>query len=260
MRHHVPRSALVARIVFLILFLLLWEAAGRSNAPALGAIAPVSAVLTSWAGYATAGTFWSAIGSTLLQWAVGLLLAVVVAVPAGLLIGSSRLGTDYTRSTIDILRTIPPVMLLPLFVLVWGSGLQMVALLALYAAVWPLLTQTIAGVAAIESLTLDTARVFHISAWRRFAYIKLPAVAPFMFSGLRVSAVISLFIAVVCELIAGSPGLGGLLTDAQLAGDHAGIFALIITAGLLGVLINAVVAVAEMRILVWHESQNQGAH
>jgi ABC-type nitrate/sulfonate/bicarbonate transport system permease component len=197
-------------------------------------------------------SFWNATADTLIQWALGLVGAVVIAIPIGIILGSGRLRHRLTRSTIDFLRTIPPVMLLPLFVLVWGTGLKMVMLLSIYAAVWPILIQTIVGVHQMDPATLDTVTVFRIGRMRRFFKVLLPATSPFIASGVRVSAVISLFIALVCELVAGSPGLGKVLATAQLSGDSRQIWAVILMSGVLGILINAVFRTAEYRLLIWH--------
>lgn len=235
-----------------VAFLILWEILGRAKALGSDVLPPFLDTANALGLALGSPEFWGAVRDTLVQWGIGLVCATLVAVPAGVAIGRTGLVYRSTRSSIDFLRTIPPVMLLPLFVLVWGTGLLMVALLAVYAAVWPMLTQTIAGVRQIEPATLDTARVFKIGPRRRFFRVFLPAVTPFITSGFRVSAVICLFIAIVCELVAGSPGLGQQLANAQLAGDTALMCALILVTGLLGMGINATFKVAEARLLSWH--------
>lgn len=235
-----------------VAFLVLWEVLGRTRALGSDVLPPFLDTANALGQALSSPAFWGAVGHTMVQWGVGLVCATLVAVPAGVVIGRTGLAYRSTRSTIDFLRTIPPVMLLPLFVLVWGTGLLMVVLLAVYAAVWPMLTQTITGVRQIEPATLDTARIFKIGPLRRFFRVFLPAVTPFITSGFRVSAVICLFIAIVCELVAGSPGLGQQLAHAQLAGDTALMCGLILVTGVLGVMINATFKVAEARLLSWH--------
>ncbi|MPZ00665.1 MAG: ABC transporter permease subunit [Actinophytocola sp.] len=244
--------------VTVVTFLGLWELLGRTDALGDHALPPFLATASALGRAVAAAEFWMAAGHTAVQWALGLAGAMLVAIPLGLFLGLGRLRHRVTRSTIDFLRTIPPVMLLPLFVLVWGTGLKMVVLLAIYAAVWPMLTQTITGVRQIDQATMDTAAIFKISAWRRFWRVLLPAVSPFITSGVRVSAVISLFIAIVCELVAGSPGIGQLLAQAQLGGDTALMWGLILVTGVLGVLINTVFKTAESQLLAWHPAYAKG--
>ncbi|MFC6704279.1 ABC transporter permease [Flexivirga alba] len=238
--------------------LLLWEVLGRADALGHDVLPPFHVTAQVLFEAARTTIFWHAVVDTLVQWGVGLAGAIAIAIPLGLLIGSGRLRQRFTRSTIDFLRTIPPVMLLPLFVLVWGTGLRMVVLLSIYAAVWPMLTQTISGVGQIEQQTLDTVTIFRINPWRRFWRVLLPAVSPFIVSGVRVSAVISLFIAVVCELVAGSPGLGQLLAQSQVSGNTALMVALICVTGILGMVINALFRSGERRLLAWHPSYAEG--
>lgn len=236
----------------IVAILIGWEILGRTQALGSDVLPPFVDTAKALGQALGSQEFWGAVWDTLVQWGLGLVCATLVAIPAGVLIGRTGLVYRSTRSSIDFLRTIPPVMLLPLFVLVWGTGLLMVALLAVYAAVWPMLTQTITGVRQIEPATLDTARIFKIGPRRRFFRVFLPAVTPFITSGFRVSAVICLFIAIVCELVAGSPGLGQELAQAQLAGDPALMCGLILMTGVLGVLINATFKVVEARLLSWH--------
>lgn len=238
--------------------ILVWEIVGRTGIAGDHVVAPFLETLAALGEAARESVFWQALGDTMTQWALGLICAALVAIPLGLILGSGRLRHRSTRSTIDFLRTIPPVMLLPLFVLIWGTGLSMVVFLAIYAAMWPMLTQTISGARQIEPETLDTATVFRIGRLRRFTHVLLPAVSPFITSGVRVSAVISLFIAIVCELVAGSPGLGQLLAQAQLGGDTARMMALIIVTGLLGLGINTIFQAAQSRLLAWHPAYAKG--
>ncbi|WP_182349249.1 ABC transporter permease [Tomitella gaofuii] len=236
----------------LVAFALIWQWLGVIDAFGHNVLPTFTDTMRALGEVVTTGQFWQNVRHTMVQWAIGLIGAALIAIPVGLFLGRGRLRHRSTRTTIDFLRTIPPVMLLPLFVLVWGTGLQMVVLLAIYAAVWPMLTQTIDGVRQIEQMTLDTATVFKISRRRTFFKVLLPSVAPFITSGVRVSAVISLFIAIVCELVAGSPGLGQALAQAQHGGDSPLMVALILVTGVLGVLINLVFRYGERRLLAWH--------
>lgn len=241
-----------AQAVVLVAFVGVWQWFGVAEVLGHDVLPPFTTTMSALGDVITTAEFWTNVRATMAQWALGLAGAAVIAIPVGLFLGRGRLRYYMTRTTIDFLRTIPPVMLLPLFVLVFGTGIDMVALLATYAAVWPMLTQTIDGVRRIDPATIDTAVVYGIRPWRRFWQVLLPSVGPFITSGVRVSAVISLFIAIVCELVAGSPGVGRALGDAQLGGDAALMVALILVTGVLGIVINAIFKFSESRLLSWH--------
>ena len=117
-------------------------------------------------GSATSG-FWAAVGNTLQGWALGLGIAALIAIPAGILIGSSRLLYRALRGVIEFLRPIPSVALIPLAVLVYGSGLESKVFLAAFAATWPLLMQTLYGVQDVDPVATDTARSFGFVARQR---------------------------------------------------------------------------------------------
>jgi ABC-type nitrate/sulfonate/bicarbonate transport system permease component len=91
--------------------------------------------------------------------------------------------------------------------------------------------------------------------------VLIPAVSPFIASEVRISAVISLFIAIVCELLAGTPGNGNLLVQRQLIGDTAGMWALILLTGILGLTINPGFRFSESHLLRWHPAYaKEGRH
>lgn len=198
--------------------------------------------------------FWQAVGHTFAQWATGMALTCVIAIPAGLLLGRNGVVRSFAQSSIDFLRAIPTIALLPLFVLVFGSGLEMVALLITYAATWQLLIPTIAGAAGVDELAMDTARAFRLGRVRTFVRVVLPASLPLIATGLRLAATVALLVAIAAELIVGSPGLGHAMILAEESGELARVYALCAVAGLLGLVLNLGLRRLERWYLAWHPS------
>ena len=199
--------------------------------------------------------FWSAVGNTLQGWAIGLGIAALIAIPLGIVIGSSRLVYRSLRAVIEFLRPIPSVALIPLAVLIYGSGLESKVFLAAFAATWPLLMQTLYGVQDVDPVATDTARSFGFSRPQRMLRVTLPSAVPYIATGVRISAAVALILAVTAELVIGSPGLGREINIARQGEATDLMYALIIATGLLGWLINAVFARGERRVLHWHPSQ-----
>lgn len=197
----------------------------------------------------TEGWFWQSVLATVWQWSVGLGLTVVIAIPLGLVIGQSSTLRRYTESSIDFFRSIPPIILLPLVVLLFGTTLKMVALVTFYGAIWPLLIHTIAGTNNISDQTLDTARSFRLGKIRTFRFVILPGALPFVLTGLRISGAIALFIVVAAQLVANAEGLGRDIAVAGLGGDVDLVYGLIVVAGVLGVAINAALEVLQRKLL-----------
>jgi ABC-type nitrate/sulfonate/bicarbonate transport system permease component len=200
-------------------------------------------------------SFWTAVGNTLQGWALGLGIAAAIAIPAGILIGSSRLLYRSVRAVIEFLRPIPSVALVPLAVLIYGSGLESKVFLAAFASTWPLLMQTLYGVQDVDPVATDTARAFGFSRPQRLVRVTLPGAVPYIATGVRISASVALILAVTAELVIGSPGLGREINIARQSEATDIMYALIVATGLVGWALNAVFARAERRVLHWHPSQ-----
>ena len=205
------------------------------------------------------GDFWSAVGSTLQGWALGLGIAAALAIPLGILIGSSPLVYRSVRFVVEFLRPIPSVALVPLAVLIYGVGLESKVFLAAFASFWPLFVQTLYGVQDVDPVATDTARSFGLGSFERLWRIKLPSAVPYIATGLRISSAVALILAVTAEIVIGSAGLGRSINVARQSGAIELMYALIITTGLLGWVLNVVTTQAERRVLHWHPAHRQVA-
>jgi ABC-type nitrate/sulfonate/bicarbonate transport system permease component len=199
--------------------------------------------------------FWSAVGSTLHGWALGLGIAAVLAIPLGIVIGSSPLLYRSLRFVIEFLRPIPSVALIPLAILVYGTGLQSKVFLAAFASFWPLLVQTLYGVRDVDPVAIDTARSFGLGRFARLSRITLPSALPYVATGVRISSSVALILTITAELVIGSAGLGRSINGARAGGAVELMYALIIATGILGWLLNVAAAGVERRVLRWHPSQ-----
>jgi ABC-type nitrate/sulfonate/bicarbonate transport system permease component len=201
------------------------------------------------------GDFWSAVGQTLQGWALGLGIAIVLAVPAGMIVGSSRMLYRALRVPIEFLRPIPSVALIPLAVLVYGTGLQSKVFLAAFASFWPLFIQTLYGMQDVDPVLNDTAKSFGLSRFERVRRITLPSAVPYIATGIRISSAVALILSVTAELVIGAAGLGRSISVAQAGGAVDLMYALIIATGVLGWLLNIAATRGERRVLHWHPSQ-----
>jgi ABC-type nitrate/sulfonate/bicarbonate transport system permease component len=203
--------------------------------------------------------FWTAVGNTLQGWALGLGIAAVLAIPVGIVIGSSPVAYRSVRFVVEFLRPIPSVALVPLAVLIYGVGLESKVFLAAFASFWPLFVQTLYGVQDVDPVATDTARSFGLGRFERLWRVKLPSAVPYIATGLRISSAVALILAVTAEIVIGSAGLGRQINVARQGGAIELMYALIITTGLLGWLLNIAATQAERRVLHWHPSQRQVA-
>ncbi|GAA3983035.1 ABC transporter permease [Streptomyces plumbiresistens] len=201
--------------------------------------------------------FWTALGDTLTGWALGLAIAVGAGVVAGVAIGSVPLLRAATASTIEFLRPIPSVALIPVAVLMYGTDLRSKLLLVVYASFWQVLVQVLAGMQDVDPVADDTARSYRLGRWGRVRHVMWPTALPYVMTGVRLAATVALVLAVTAELVIGSPGLGRELAVAQSSGAVPQVYALVLVTGLLGVAINLIARAVERRALHWHQSNRR---
>jgi len=240
------------------LALLLWQLA-----PALGLVPSddlpgAGAVLSKLASLAGTDAFWSAVGSTLAGAGLGLLIAVVVGVALGVLMGSSQVAWHALRPTVEFLRPVPGVALIPVAILVFGPSMQSDVFLVAFGCVWVMLVQTLYGVREVDEVALQTARSYGLTHAQRIRWVQLPSSLPYIATGLRIASSIALIVAVTAELVAGNAGLGKAISLAQSVGQTEEMYALIVAAGILGIAVHVLFGGLERRFLHWHQSQRAG--
>lgn len=237
-----------------LIFLVIWQLIPTLGLVSDRHLAPATSALMALAQEATEPRFWTAVGQTLTAWFTGLLVAVGAAVVAGFIIGSSRFLKRFTHSTIEFLRPIPSVALIPLAVLLFGTGIESSLLLIIYACFWQVLIQVLYGVVDVDKVAMDTAKSFGLSRFQRIRYVVWPSALPFLMTGIRLGAAVGLILAVTAELVIGVPGLGREIALAQSGSAIPLMYGLIVAAGILGVLINVLMRVLERTVLAWHTS------
>jgi ABC-type nitrate/sulfonate/bicarbonate transport system permease component len=209
--------------------------------------------------YVQQGSFWESVLRTLEGWALGLGLAILLAVPLGIAIGSNTSAYRSVRFVVDFVRPIPSIALLPLFILLFGIGMSLKTYLVALGCFFPLFFQTMYGVQSVDPIALETARAYRLGPVMRFAFVSLPGATPMIATGLRISASIALLLAVGTEMVVGVPGIGYDIYRAQYAGQRPAAFALIAASGVLGVLMAIGFNRLERVTLRWHPSQRQEA-
>jgi ABC-type nitrate/sulfonate/bicarbonate transport system permease component len=185
----------------------------------------------------------------------GYALAVVSGIVCGVLLGLVDTLEQATRPLLEVLRAIPGVALLPIFIVLFGIDAQMKVLLIAFGSFWPVLLNTVDGVRGVEPLLRDVSRVFRVGPWRRLAQIILPGASPQIFAGARTALAISLIIMVVAETVGGNGGIGYFLLNAQRSFAISSMWGAILALGILGYLLNILFRIVERSVLRWHRLQ-----
>ncbi|MCF0092848.1 MULTISPECIES: ABC transporter permease [unclassified Micromonospora] len=198
--------------------------------------------------------FWRRVRLTMTSWAIGLTVATLAAVALGTVIGMVPFLRRATHTTVEFLRPVPSVALIPLAVLMFGLQMRAALVIIVYAAFWQVFVQVIYGVADVDTVARDTARSFGLTRAERLRYLVLPTALPYLMTGLRLGAAVALILAVTAEMVIGNPGLGRMIELSRSAGDAVGLYGLVVVTGMLGLLVNVVFRFVERRSLAWHQS------
>jgi ABC-type nitrate/sulfonate/bicarbonate transport system permease component len=252
------RGPVVLGVLGILCFLLAWELFSAFGPVSSHFLPPPTVVLPQFVSNFAYTDFWAAIGYTLRAWLIGLVVATAAAVVVGVVVGSSTVLRRATHSTVEFLRPIPAVALIPVAALLYGPALGAELLIVVYACFWIVLIQVLYGVADVDKVAADTARTLRLSYLQRVRYLVLPTVLPFLVTGVRLAATVALILSIGVELIVGTPGLGQKVALAQINDATASMYALILTSGLLGMLVNGGMAWLERKLLFWHESVRGG--
>src|SRR6266513_1051526 len=211
----IHRRVRLRRITDVLIFVLsivaalaFWEAISRTGVISEKDLPAMSTTFSELWDLMQTGTFWHALLQTIRGWALGLGVAAALAIPIGIVLGSSDFAARAFRVPIEFLRPIPSAALIPVLFLTLGTRLRSEIFLAAFGAFWPLLVQTMYGVRDVDPVAIDTARSFGVGRFERLYRIVLPSAVPYIATGLRISSTVALILAFTAELFMGLPGLG----------------------------------------------------
>jgi ABC-type nitrate/sulfonate/bicarbonate transport system permease component len=189
---------------------------------------------------------------SVLRLLAGFAVAIVIAVGLGVLIGTSRTVRGMLEPVLEFFRAIPPPVLVPIFILLFGIGDGMKILVIAFGCMWPILLNTVEGVRAVDSVLSETARVYRITGGARLRKLVLPSASPQIFAGLRQGLSVAIILMVISELFAASNGLGFAVVQAQRSFAIPETWAGMLMLGLLGFLLAMLFRVVENRQLAWY--------
>jgi ABC-type nitrate/sulfonate/bicarbonate transport system permease component len=238
-------------VMTMLLLLAVWETLVALSVLEYGYLPAPSAVAEASERLITSGELAQNLvhtaGVTLAGWAG----ASLVGIALGLLLGLSNTAWRYSFSSLEVIRAVPPVTLVPVALLMFGFSARMELSLILFASAWPVLLSTIGGVRSARDELLDVARVLRLSRPATLAKIVLPGAVRSIVVGLRLALSLSLVLAVVAEMLGNPSGLGHALVAAQQALQPEEMFAYVFAIGLLGVGLNSAFGYVTARTLPW---------
>ncbi|MFF2778350.1 ABC transporter permease [Streptomyces sp. NPDC058052] len=248
-RTTVPRW--LRRAVGPVLLLLLWQVSSATGVLAPEVLASPGTIARSAAGLVADGTLPTAMGVSLQRVAAGLLIGGAVGVTLALLSGLSRLGEDLVDATVQMLRTVPWVGLIPLLIIWLGIGeAPKVALIALGTA-FHLYLNVYAGIRGVDAQLVEAGQSLGLGRWGLVRHVVLPGALPGAMTGLRYALATAWLALVFGESINADAGIGFLMNQAREFFRTDVIVVCLVVYAFLGLLADAVVRTLERLLLQW---------
>ena len=186
------------------------------------------------------------------RFVIGLAIAVICGILGGIALGTSRRARRNLWPITEILRSTPFTALVPLALILFGPGASMEIALIAFASWWPILLNTADGIRGVDTVLLDSARVYGVSPLRRTFRVALPAAAPRVFAGIRIAVAIAVAATVISNMFAAANGLGYFVIDAESRFNIRDTWSGVIVIGLLGLFANLVFLLVERHMLRWY--------
>ena len=217
--------------------------------------APTRAFGELWTRFAD-GSIWTPFLNTTRRMIVGWFLASLAGIAIGAAIGLNRTARELLEPTLEFIRPLPASAMIPVAILFFGLSEKMAAFVVAFGSIWPVLMSSIYGFSYVRVRLQEVSAVLGLTRWEFLTKIAIPSALPDILAGMRTGLAVSLILAVVTEMQASLPGLGHDVFLAQRSFRSAELFAGVIMLGVIGVIINHGLQLAERRLLRWRPQRD----
>jgi ABC-type nitrate/sulfonate/bicarbonate transport system permease component len=238
--------------ILIVALCVLWEVSARFKLVNSVSWPSFSSVVRTFAELVASGEMLTHIWPSLERLAIGYLIAVVLGVAVGLLMGYFRDMFNLLEPLTEILRPIPSPAYIPLVMLFLGIDNEMKVFMIAFGSFFPILLNTYSGVRAVDPVQVNTARTFGLSRFAIVQQIIVPSASPYIVTGMRVSLAIALILVVIAEMVASNNGMGFFILDTQRSFRVKEMYAGIIALAIVGYALNALFLALERRLMAWH--------
>lgn len=242
--------------IVIVILLMLWEVAPRIGLVDTTFFPPFSKVAESWWGLVVSGDLYAHFQASILRSLLGFGLAIVIAIPLGLVIGWYPLANELLNPVLELFRNTAALALLPVFILLLGIGETSKISIVLFACIFPILLNTINAVRNVDPLLIKSAKSMGLPSYKLFYKVILPASIPTIFTGIRMAGSSSILVLIAAEMVGAKEGLGYLINYTQQNFQIPQMYAGILTISLLGVIINYLLVSLERKFSSWKTNQN----
>ncbi len=246
------RAAKLNGVLFLFGLFFLWEVVARAELVNPLIVPPLSKIFESFISLLWSGQIPLQILASLKRAAIGYLLAALVFISLGIVMGLFDRVYRALEVIVEMLRPIPPPVVIPVAMLFFGLEDEMKVFVIFFSCAWPILLNTMDGVKNVDPVLLHTARTFGLSRYKIIGQVILPASSPQIMTGLRVSLPVTLILVVISEMVGSTDGIGYFILDSQRRFRVAQMYAGMLSLAILGYLLNQLFNVLHRSLLFWH--------
>lgn len=191
------------------------------------------------------------IGASVLRIAVGFIAAIIIGIPIGFLMASSKIVFNAIDPLLQFFRPIPPLAYIPVMIIWFGAG-QMSKFVLIFVCTIPIIIiNSLSGARNVQETRIRVAQVFGADRRQLFRYVILPSALPEIFTGMRVGIGVAWTCLVAAEMIAAQTGLGAMILTAGNELRTGVVFVGIIMIGLIGYLMELIIRTVERRLVPW---------
>lgn len=245
----ITRSTLAALALPVALLAVWWVLTADSESYYLP---PLSQILTTFGDVWLSDRLTADVLPSLLRLLGGFLLAVLLGVGLGVLIGSFRRVRAFCEPVLEFLRAIPPPVLVPVLMLFAGIGDTMKVLVIVSGCVWPILLNTVEGVRAVDEVLVETSRCYGLRGPARLWHLVIRSASPQIVTGMRQGLSVGIILMVISEMFAATNGLGFTIIQFQRTFAVTEMWTGILLLGVLGFLLATLMRLFERRVLNWY--------
>jgi ABC-type nitrate/sulfonate/bicarbonate transport system permease component len=192
---------------------------------------------------------------SLARLAAGYLVALVLGVALGVLVGRNPRVRATVEPVLEFVRAIPPPVLVPVLILFAGIGDLMKVLVIVSGCVWPILLNTVEGVRAVDSVLADTCLTYRIRGFLRLRTFVLRSASPQIATGARQALSVGIILMVISEMFAAQSGLGFTVVQFQRGFQIPEMYSGVLLLGVIGVLLALLFRVFERWALAWYHGR-----
>ncbi len=246
-----------AGLFSILLMLIAWELFARSGRVTPFMLPRFSVVLAYIYHDAVGGDLWINLALTMYRAMTGFVIASIGGIALAVAMSRSRMAHWFFDPIISVGFPMPKIAFLPIIILWLGVYDVSKISIVVFDAIFPVVTATLAGIAAVEKELLWSARNMGASERQIMWQIVLPAAMPQILTGLQVALPISLIVAIIAEMVMSGYGLGGAMMGASRFANSPGVFAGIVEIAVVGYALIKAMAFMRRRLLVWHQETEQ---